>query len=394
MDDGAAPTRPDPVEIAQALIRCPSVTPAEGGALDYLEELLSGAGFVCTRLPFSTEGTPDVDNLYARFGRNSPNFCFAGHTDVVPPGADALWSSPPFGAEIRDGELYGRGAVDMKGAVACFAAAAIDHAARHGPDRGSISLLITGDEEGPSVNGTVRMLDWLAENGETLDHCVVGEPTNPNALGDTIKIGRRGTLSAAITVYGTQGHVAYPHLADNPVPRLLRILNSLTAAPLDRGTNAFEPSNLEITSIDIGNSATNVIPAEARAALNIRFNTNHTVDSLKDWIEGICREATSERPDGYALDFPSAGDCFLTESGPLTDVVSQAVQDVTGRAPELNTNGGTSDARFIKDHCPVVEFGLVGQTMHKADERVAVADLRSLTEIYARMLDLYFAQSA
>ncbi len=383
-------SRHDPVEIAQSLIRCPSVTPAEGGALDYLEDVLSKAGFRCTRLPFSAPGTPDVDNLYARFGDQAPNLCFAGHTDVVPPGPEDDWSVAPFAGEIVDGTLFGRGAVDMKGAIACFVAAALDHVASLETGQGSVSLLITGDEEGPSVNGTVKMLDWLARNGETLDHCIVGEPTNPETLGDAIKIGRRGTLTGTLTVKGVQGHVAYPHLAHNPIPPMIDILARLTKDPLDQGTDAFQPSNLEITTVDVGNPATNVIPSSARAAFNIRFNTEHSADSLKGWIRSQCEAGAQAGGCDYDLAFLPSGDCFLTEPGQLTDIVQNGVKAATGKQPALATNGGTSDARFIKDHCPVVEFGLVGQTMHKADERVPVEDLIMLTRVYAHILDAYF----
>jgi succinyl-diaminopimelate desuccinylase len=372
--------------IAEGLIRCRSVTPAEGGALDFLQARLEAAGFRCTRLPFSGEGTPDVDNLYARIGEGAPHLCFAGHCDVVPPGDEAKWSVPPFAGEVRDGMLWGRGAADMKGGIACFAAAAIDHAARNGMATGSISLLITGDEEGPAVNGTVKMLKWLAGHGEVPDHCIVGEPTNPRALGDMIKIGRRGSLTATLTVRGTQGHVAYPHLAKNPIPPLVAMLAALTARPLDGGTEHFQPSNLEVTTVDVGNPADNVIPAEARAVFNIRFNTLHSADSLMAWIRETCAGVGAD----HELAFKASGDCFLTEPGDFTRLVSAAVEAATGRIPELSTSGGTSDARFIKDYCPVVEFGLVGETMHKVDERVAVADIERLTGIYARILDAYF----
>jgi len=376
----------DALAIAQGLIRCPSVTPAEAGALDYLQATLEAAGFRCTRLPFSAEGTPDVDNLYARIGTGGPHLCFAGHCDVVPPGDEATWSVPPFAGEVRDGMLWGRGAADMKGGISCFAAAAIAHVERTGMKAGSISLMITGDEEGPAVNGTVKMLRWLAENGEVPDHCIVGEPTNPEALGDMIKIGRRGSLTATLTVRGTQGHVAYPHLARNPIPPLVAMLAALTAEPLDRGTEHFQPSNLEVTTVDVGNPADNVIPAEARAVFNIRFNNAHTAESLMAWIRETCAGAGA----GHELAFKVSGDCFLTGPGDFTALVSAAVEAATGRVPELSTSGGTSDARFIKDYCPVVEFGLVGQTMHKVDERVAVADMARLTGIYARILDAYF----
>lgn len=380
----------DPIELTQRLIRCRSVTPAEGGALDLLEELLAGAGFRCRRLPFAEPGTAEVDNLFARCGEGRPHLCFAGHTDVVPPGEEAAWSVPPFAGELRDGELYGRGAVDMKGAVACFAAAALGFLAEHGETfDGSISLLITGDEEGPAVNGTAKVLDWLAQHGEIPDRCLLGEPTNPGRLGEAIKIGRRGSLNVEIAVNGRQGHVAYPELADNPLPRLIAILAALTAARLDEGSEHFQPSNLEITSIDVGNEAVNVIPARATARLNIRFNDHHTVESLEAWVAEECRKAAGEN-GGVALSFRPSGDCFLTGPDDFVRTVAQAVEGETGREPALSTGGGTSDARFIKDHCPVVEFGLVGRTMHQVDEHVPVDDLRTLARIYRAVLEAYF----
>jgi len=378
----------DPLELARALIRCPSVTPADGGALGTLQAALERRGFACHRMTFSDENTPDVDNLYARIGTGRPNFCFAGHTDVVPVGHAAGWTVDPFGAEIIDGTLYGRGAADMKGAVACFAAAASRFLARRGPGfGGSISLLITGDEEGPSINGTRKVLQWLAGRGETLDACLVGEPTNPTRLGEMVKIGRRGSLSGWLTVTGVQGHTAYPQLADNPLPRLVKMLSAITEAPLDQGTAHFQPSNLQLTSIDVGNSATNVIPGIARAAFNIRFNDRHTSDSLITWL----RERFDAVGGDYELDTQVTGEAFLTAPGPFSALLSGAVEKITGMKPELSTTGGTSDARFIKDYCPVAEFGLISQTMHKLDERVSLADLEKLTDIYEAVLDGYFA---
>jgi succinyl-diaminopimelate desuccinylase len=378
----------DPLELARALIRCPSVTPADGGALGTLQAALERTGFTCHRMTFSDENTPDVENLYARIGKTGPNFCFAGHTDVVPVGNDAGWTVDPFGAEIIDGTLYGRGAADRKGAVACFAAAAARFLARRG-DRfgGSISLLITGDEEGPSINGTRKVLQWLAERGETLDACLVGEPTNPTKLGEMVKIGRRGSLSGWLTVTGVQGHTAYPHLADNPLPRLVRMLAAIAEAPLDDGTAHFQPSNLQLTSIDVGNSATNIIPGIGRASFNIRFNDLHTGDSLTEWLRAQFDSVGGE----YELKCQLTGEAFLTAPGPFSTLLSDAVEKVTGSKPELSTTGGTSDARFIKDFCPVAEFGLISQTMHKLDERVAVADIEKLTDIYEAVLDGYFA---
>ncbi len=378
----------DPIELTQALIRCPSVTPADAGALDVLAHALEGLGFACHRLPFG-EGEARVDNLYARHGDMAPNFCFAGHTDVVPVGDAASWSVDPFEAKLVDGRLYGRGAADMKGAVACFAAAAARYlAARGGVAPGSISLLITGDEEGLAINGTAKVLDWLAENGETLDACLVGEPTNPQHLGEMIKIGRRGSLTALLTVEGTQGHTAYPHLADNPTHRLVRMLNAV-AGEIDQGSEHFQPSNLQITSIDVGNPATNVIPARAEARFNARFNDLHTSASLAEWLRQAFDQEAGE--GGYELDIHVSGEAFLTPPGPLSELLSEAVEAELGAVPELSTTGGTSDARFIKDHCPVAEFGLVGATMHKTDENIAIADLESLTRIYESVLERFFA---
>jgi succinyl-diaminopimelate desuccinylase len=381
----------DPVALTRALVQCPSVTPEEGGALAALEAVLRPAGFGCERVIFSEPGTPDVDNLYARIGTGAPCLLFAGHTDVVPAGDAAQWSHGPFAGEIADGQLYGRGAVDMKGGIACFLAATLDHlAANGGQPKGSIGFLITGDEEGPSVNGTAKLLAWAHERGERFDHCIVGEPSNPEALGDMIKIGRRGSLSAVVTVEGRQGHVAYPQRAANPIPVLLDILGQLTARPLDAGNAHFQPSNLEITSVDVGNAATNVIPQTATGRFNIRFNDEHTLDGLKAWIEDVV--AASARPGIVPSVAYARGNSqsFITKPGPFVDMVAATIAEVTGRRPELSTSGGTSDARFIKDYCPVIEFGLVGQTMHAVDERVPVADLTALTAIYRRIIDRYF----
>ncbi|WP_119167451.1 succinyl-diaminopimelate desuccinylase [Algihabitans albus] len=387
----------DPLGLAQRLIRCPSVTPDEGGALDLLQGELEALGFVCHRLLFSEPGTPDVDNLYARLGTAQPNFCFAGHTDVVPVGSKADWSSDPFAAEIRGTELIGRGASDMKGAIACMVAAIADYLAERGRPDGSISLLITGDEEGPSINGTRKMLAWLAERGERLDACLVGEPTNPEALGDMVKIGRRGSLTAQLTVQGIQGHTAYPHLADNPVHHLVRLLQAVTSEPLDAGSDHFQPSTLQVSTVDVGNPATNVIPAKATAAFNIRFNDLHSGASLEAWLRETFDAVMSAgaKPDGaraaYELKVRVSGESFLTPPGPLSDLLQTAVEAATGQRPQLSTTGGTSDARFIKDVCPVAEFGLVGKTMHQVDERVAVSDLVTLTEVYRLVLQDFFA---
>lgn len=392
----------DPVANLAALIRCPSVTPAEGGALTLLDTMLSPLGFAVDRVMATEDGTPDVENLYARLGTDGPHLMFAGHTDVVPVGDEAAWSHPPFAAEISGGEMFGRGAVDMKGGIACFVAAIARHIEKHGKPAGSVSFLITGDEEGPSINGTSKLLEWAAAKGETWDACVVGEPTNPDQLGDMIKIGRRGSLSGRIMVHGVQGHAAYPHLADNPVRGMLQLTRALMDPPFDNGTDNFQPSNLEVTTIDTGNAATNVIPAKASAAFNIRFNDTWTAETLRAEIIRRLDEAAASgplRPDRtpvkYDLvwaDRPSH--VFLTRNNALISSLSGAVADVTGKEPKLSTTGGTSDARFIKDYCPVVEFGLVGQTMHMVDERVAVADLETLTKIYETFIKKWFGHAA
>ncbi len=365
----------DPLPLAQALIRCPSVTPADAGAQAVLADALRRLGFTVTHLRYG-----EIENLFARIGSGGPHICFAGHTDVVPVGA-ANWQAPPFEGEVRNGVLYGRGACDMKGGIAAFVAAAAQHLA-DGPPNGSISLLITGDEEGVAKDGTVRVLEWMAANDQIPDFCVVGEPTCPVQLGDMVKIGRRGSLNARITVHGTQGHVAYPHRADNPVHRLLRAATALTAAPIDAGNAWFQPSSLQFTSIDVGNPVTNVIPASASAMLNIRFNSDHTGAALSAWLRAVL-EQHAERFD---LDIAISGESFLTEPGPLVNTLRQAIIASTGVEPKLDTGGGTSDARFIASYCPVAEFGLVGATMHQTDERVPVAELRDLAHIYRAML--------
>jgi succinyl-diaminopimelate desuccinylase len=391
-------TLTDPTAVLSVLIRCPSVTPAEGGALGALEGFLSELGFAVERPVFSEPGTPDVENLYARIGGHGPHLMFAGHTDVVPPGDPAAWSRDPFGAEISDGMLYGRGAVDMKGGIACFVAAIARIVAEGGSLPGSVSFLITGDEEGPALNGTVKLLEHAAAKGETWDAALVGEPTNPSELGDMIKIGRRGSLTARLTVSGVQGHVAYPHLADNPLRTMTALCAALLDPPFDGGNERFPASNLELTTIDTGNAATNVIPGSVTATFNIRFNDGWTAETLSAEIERRLAAAASALPGRdargparYTLDFqerPSPS--FLTRDDALIGTLSTAVEAVTGRKPELSTTGGTSDARFIKDYCPVVEFGLVGKTMHMADECVAVADLETLTEIYRRFITDWF----
>jgi len=370
-----SPTKFDPLPLAQRLIRCASVTPADEGAQTVLATELQRLGFSVTKLRFGA-----IENLFARIGSGGPHVCFAGHTDVVPAGAGG-WTADPFAGEVRAGILYGRGACDMKGAIAAFAAAAADHL-QTAPLRGSISLLITGDEEADAVDGTVRVLGWMAENGQIPDFCLVGEPTNQVRLGDVVKIGRRGSVTARITVHGTQGHVAYPHRTDNPIHRLVRALDALTAAPLDGGTDWFEPSTLQVTTIDVGNPASNVVPAQARAVLNIRFNDRHSSSSLDKWLR-----ATLERyAERFSLDISVSGESFLTTPGPQVETLRQAIAAATGTTPRLDTGGGTSDARFIARHCPVAEFGLVGTTMHQVDERVPVDELRALADVYGHVL--------
>ena len=385
-------TQADPIALARDLLRCPSVTPAEGGALAFIERVLKDAGFEVHRVTFEDAGTDPVENLYARIGAAAPHLMFAGHTDVVPPGDEQHWSHPPFASEIEKGVLYGRGAVDMKGSIACKIAATLDYLSEHGGEpKGSISFLITGDEEGIAVNGTVKLLRWAAARGEKFDHAILGEPTNPQTLGDMIKIGRRGSLTARIVVEGKQGHVAYPHLADNPIPGMMRLLDGLLREPLDRGTEHFDASNLEVTTIDVGNPAANVIPAEAKATFNIRFNDLWTPVSLEAEIERRLREAAGNTVR-YALKVePTNAVAFLTPPNAFVSFIAEAIEAETGAKPKLSTTGGTSDARFIVKDCPVVEFGLVGQTMHQIDERVAVADLDRLAVIYRRVLDAYFA---
>jgi len=380
----------DPVKLAQKLIRCPSVTPEDHGALDVVEEALKPLGFECHRLEFSSEGAPVIRNLYARLGNQGPNFCFAGHTDVVPPGEQNLWRSDPFQAEVRDGVLYGRGAADMKSAIAAFIAASA-RLLEDGRLKGSISLLVTGDEEGDAINGTARVLEWLKARGERIDHCVVGEPTSTMRPGDTIKIGRRGSLTVAVSATGMQGHVGYPHLAKNPIPALAAFVARLSARTLDDGSEHFQPSTLSFTTFDVANRAGNVIPAEAKAQFNIRFNDRHTPESLLALVERE-RDAVKRDFDVSIAIHPVVGAvCFLTEPGPFTTLVPDAVTRTTNAAPKLSTTGGTSDARFIRHCCPVVELGLAGTTMHKADECVPVADIYRLSDIYTQLLRDYFA---
>jgi succinyl-diaminopimelate desuccinylase len=365
----------DPLPLAQDLIRCASVTPADAGAQDVLAGALEGLGFAVTRLRFG-----ETPNLFARIGTEGPHFCFAGHTDVVPAG-EGNWRAGAFSGEVREGMLFGRGACDMKGAIASFVAAVAGHL-QGGPPRGSISLLITGDEEGPAVDGTVKVLEWMAANGQIPDFCLVGEPTNPAKLGEVIKVGRRGSVNMTLTVEGIQGHVAYPHRVDNPVHRLVRILDALTAAPIDAGSEFFEPSSIQVTSIDVGNPATNVVPARARAMLNIRFNDRHRGAWLADWV----RRTAERYAERFELEVSISGESFLTAPGPAVHALVDAVAAATGVQPKLDTGGGTSDARFIANYCPVAEFGLVGSTMHQVDECVPVDDLRRLASVYRTVL--------
>ena len=377
----------DPVELTAALVRCPSVTPDEGGALVLLEKVLTEGGFTCTRVDRG-----GVSNLFARWGRQGANrtFGFNGHTDVVPLGDEAAWTMPPFGAEIKDGYLYGRGATDMKSGVAAFAAAAIDFVADTPPD-GAIILAITGDEEGDAIDGTTALLDWMAANGESMGVCLVGEPTCPSEMGEAMKIGRRGSMTAFFTVTGVQGHAAYPHRAKNPMPAMARLMDVLSSRVLDDGTDHFDPSSLQVLTIDTGNPATNVIPSQTRATVNIRFNDTHDSAALTAWMQEECDRIAADFDVKIAMRVKVSGESFVTPPGPLSDLVAAAVEAETGRKPALSTSGGTSDARFVKDHCPVVEFGLVGKTMHQVDERVAVDQIGQLKAIYTRILRDYFA---
>ena len=379
----------DPVALAAALIQKPSVTPADAGAIPFLAQTLEGLGFTCHPVEFTEAGTAPILNLYARRGTTGRNFCFAGHTDVVPPGDPKSWSVDPFGGEVTGGALYGRGASDMKGAIACFIAAADQFLASRGMFDGSISLLITGDEEAAAINGTRKLLDWVTARGEKLDACVVGEPTSAKALGDMIKIGRRGSLNGFLTATGIQGHTANPHLADNAAHRLLKMLSALLAEPIDKGNARFQPTDLQISTIDIGNPTTNVVPGMAKATFNVRYNDGWTSKTLETWM----RQKLDAAGGRYELEIKVSGESFLTPPGEVSDVLARAIAKVNGQKPDLSTTGGTSDARFIHHFCPVAEFGLVGQTMHKVDERAPVADLVALTDIYRTMLELYFANA-
>jgi len=381
------PSNIDPIALTAALVRCPSVTPIEGGALVLLEEILSGAGFACTRVDRN-----GICNLYARWGRQGANrtFGFNGHTDVVPLGDEAAWTMPPFGAEIKDGYLYGRGSTDMKSGVAAFAAAAIDFVQNTPPD-GAVVLAITGDEEDIALDGTVALLDWMKANNEAMSVCLVGEPTCPSEMGEAMKIGRRGSLTGYLTITGVQGHSAYPHRAINPLHAGARLLDRLASHDLDQGTDHFDPSSLAVVTIDAGNPATNVIPAVMKAAVNIRFNDQHTGATISAWLQDEAAKIAEETGVKAEWRITISGESFITPPGDLSDLVSRAVTAETGRTPELSTSGGTSDARFVKDHCPVVEFGLVGKSMHQVDERVLVEQIPQLKAIYLRILTDYFA---
>ncbi len=382
----------DPIAILQNLIRCPSVTPNDAGVLASLESVLKPAGFKCTRLPFSAPDTPDVDNLFARFGDKEPHLCFAGHVDVVPTGDEALWSHPPFDAVIKDGIMYGRGTCDMKGSVAAFAAAAVDYVhSKNGAINGSISFLITGDEEGPAINGTTKVLDWMKQNDQIPDECLVGEPTSAKVFGDGIKIGRRGSITFYVTVKGTQGHAAYPHLSKNPIPILARLIDQLCSKPLDEGTKQFGPSTLAVSTFDVGNPASNVTPERATAVFNIRFNTQHSADSLIDYVQKHCDNVQNELGGEIEFSHIIGAECFLSEPGPLLATLQKALEKETGRQGETNTAGGTSDARFIKNFCPVIEFGPLNKTIHQVDENIAIADLEALTRVYRDVIENYFA---
>lgn len=378
----------DPVELAGDLIRRPSVTPADAGAMDTLQRALEGLGFACRRMRFGA-----IENLYARRGTAGRNLCFAGHTDVVPAGDRAAWRYDPFGADISDGVLHGRGAVDMKGAVAAWTAA-VSNILSRGEVDGSLSFLITGDEEGEATDGTVRVVDALIREGEIIDHCLVGEPTSSAVFGDMLKVGRRGSINAYFEATGVQGHVAYPHKAANPVPVLVKLLSALQARVLDDGYHSFPPSNLEITTVDVGNPTTNLIPAKASARVNIRFNPTHTGAALAAWFEDEARAAAEGFNGAMTVRSQISGEAFLTEPGPFVDTVAGAIRDVTGVDPDRSTTGGTSDARFIRRLCPVVEFGLVGATMHGIDERAPVAEIRQLTAVYEAIIERYFASAS
>lgn len=393
MPDSLVTREIDPIDLTQALIRCPSVTPVEGGALELLARTLEPLGFRCERMDFSDRDTPDVANLYARLGSGGRHFCFAGHTDVVPVGDPGAWTIDPFAATIENGTIWGRGASDMKSAIAAFVVATSRFLARRGRDfGGSISLMITGDEEGPSINGTRKMLERLAARNETIDACVVGEPTNPMRLGEMMKIGRRGSINIILTVRGIQGHVAYPHLVDNPIHRLTHMIEALVRTPLDQGSAHFQPSSLQVTTVDVGNPTENLVPGKVEARFNIRFNDRWTSKTLLAEVHRRL-QAAHESLGGngtWETTHRVSGESFYTPPGELSGLLAEAIREITGVDPELSTSGGTSDARFIRSACPVVEFGIVGETMHKVDERCSVADVHALARIYERLLDRYF----
>jgi succinyl-diaminopimelate desuccinylase len=384
-------TPTDPVPLLQALIRCPSVTPAEGGALSHLESVLKPLGFACHRLKFSDRDTPDVDNLYAELGGGGRHFCFAGHTDVVPEGNAADWSFPPFDGTVADGFVHGRGAADMKGSIAAFVAALTDYLSVHGTPKGKISLLITGDEEGPAINGTAKVLTWMKDKGRLPNHCLVGEPSCTDRVGDAMKIGRRGSLSFIVTVTGRQGHAAYPHKADNPIPKLARLVERLSVLEIDRGNAHFDPSTLAITSLDVGNPAGNVIPQRAVLKFNIRYSTEHDFASLRALVAREVAAVKEAMGGTWETETVEGAEAFITRPGPFVSLVAAAVEHETGVAPRLSTSGGTSDARFVKDYCEVVEFGPTNATIHQTDERLGVDDLRLTARVYRRILDDYFS---
>ena len=381
---------PDALSLTQELVRENTVTPIATPALDILEKHLGDAGFAITKLPFSEDGYDDTDNLYAQMGSGTPHLCFAGHVDVVPTGPVDDWSHAPFSGDVVEGKLFGRGTADMKGGVACFASAAIKYVTANPSFKGTLSFLITGDEEAVAINGTPKMLTWLSEQNIKLDHCIVGEPSNPSYLGEEIKVGRRGSMLGTLTLHGTQGHIAYPERADNPMPRVAAVLDRLCNDQLDEGTNLFQPSNLEVTSVDVGNEAHNMLPQSATIKFGIRYNTCHDFDSLEVLLKQKFDKVHAELGGRYEVEYFRSGEAFYTEDKMLTDLVSDAVEKHVGKRPKLSTAGGTSDARFIKNHCPVVEFGLVGATMHKIDEHVEVKDIESLADIYHDIISNYF----
>ncbi|MEE2745919.1 MAG: succinyl-diaminopimelate desuccinylase [Pseudomonadota bacterium] len=384
----------DALEFARALIKCPSVTPQDNGAQRLLVKTLENIGFKCDQVCFSEPGSEEVNNVYARFGDQSPNFCFAGHTDVVPVGETHSWTDDPFGAVIRDDILYGRGAADMKAAIACFASAASRFiASKNGDFSGSISFLITGDEEGPAINGTKKLLEWVTSRGEVLDACVVGEPTNPNKMGEMIKIGRRGSLNGNLVVHGIQGHTAYPHLAENPIHLAAEMIRAVTSKKIDSGSEYFQESTIQFSTIDVGNQASNVIPGSVNIRFNVRFNDLHRSSDIERWLRDKFDDVSKSSNCHYDLKIKVSGESFITSPGRLSDLLVNAVSEITGLTPEISTSGGTSDARFIKDYCEVAEFGMVGKTMHKTDESINIVDLEVLKNVYLHLLEAYFSDN-